>query len=470
MRTPLNNKKVIFGWTMYDWANSVFSLTIATAIFPPYFNAMSKIAAINGGSSVDGPYQLTLLGHQFETSSLYSFSLSLGFLIVALLGPILSGIADANGNKKAYLKFFCYLGSISCMLMFFFNASNVFFGLILFILGLIGFSGSIIFYNAYLPEIVTTDLYDRVSARGFSMGYIGSVILLLLCLINIINPGLLFPVYSKILSLMEMGTSKAEAIKEANTYYESLATRLSFVTVGIWWMGFAQITFNSLPDNSAAQPYEGNVFSKGFKSLQKVWIEIKEANSETHIKRYLWGFFFTSMGLQTVMYMATLFGSQELKLKTSEIIVTVLIIQLIAILGAWAFARVSEKKGNIFSLIIMVLIWIGICVAAYFVKSVYGFYALAGVVGLVMGGIQSMFRSTYAKLIPANTPNHVSYFSFYDVCEKFAIVLGTLSYGIIADITGTMRLSAVSLSIFFIIGLFFLARIKNIKTLPTQPI
>ncbi|MBP9186493.1 MAG: MFS transporter [Bacteroidia bacterium] len=470
MNISLNNKKVIFGWTMYDWANSVFSLTVTTAIFPPYFNAMSKIAAVKNGSAIDGPYQLSLFGHQFETSSLYSFSLSLGFLVVALLGPILSGIADARGNKKSYLKFFCYLGSISCMLMFFFNANNVFFGLILFIMGLIGFSGSIIFYNAYLPEIVTADLYDRISARGYSMGYIGSVILLLLCLLNIMNPSFLFPVYDKTLSLMQMGASKADAIKQATTYYETLATRLSFVTVGVWWMGFAQITFSRLPNNTAAQRYEGNIFNKGFKSLKMVWVEIKEANSETHIKRYLWGFFFTSMGLQTVMYMATLFGSQELKLKTSEIIITVLIIQLIAILGAWAFARVSEKKGNIFSLIVMVLIWIAICIAAYFVNSVNGFYILAGVVGLVMGGIQSMFRSTYAKLIPANTPNHVSYFSFYDVCEKFAIVLGTLSYGIIADITGTMRLSAVALSIFFIIGLFFLARIKNIKTIHTNPI
>jgi UMF1 family MFS transporter len=465
MSAPLNNKKIIFGWTMYDWANSVFSLTIATAIFPPYYEAMSKSAAISNGSSATGPYYINLLGHQFANTALYSYSLSLGFLLVTIISPILSGIADVKGNKKSYLKFFCYLGSISCMLMYFFDAQNIYYGLSLFIMSLVGFGGSIVFYNAFLPEIVTEEMFDRVSARGFSMGYIGSVILLIINLVNIMFPELLFPVAAKTQEFIQSGLNEADALKKAKGYYEGMASKLSFVSVGVWWMGFAQIPFNRLPEKLRNQNYTGNILSKGFNELKNVWKEINGTNTHNHIKRYLWGFFFTSMGLQTVMYVATLFGSQELKLKTADLIVTVLIIQLIAIIGAWGFARIMEKIGNIYTLLIMVIIWIGICGVAYNVQTEYGFYKLAAVVGLVMGGIQSMFRSTFAKIIPDNTPNHASYFSFYDVCEKLAIVLGTFSYGIIADITGNMRLSIVALAIYFIIGLSFLVRIKNFKTL-----
>jgi UMF1 family MFS transporter len=465
MSTPLNNKKVIFGWTMYDWANSVFSLTIATAIFPPYYEAMSKAAAIKSGSSPQGPYYITLGGYEFANTALYSYSLSLGFLLVTIISPILSGIADVKGNKKSYLKFFCYLGSISCMFMYYFDAQNIYYGLSLFVLSLIGFGGSLVFYNAFLPEIVSEDLFDRVSARGFSMGYIGSVILLLINLVNIMFPEILFPVQAKTQEFLQTGLSEPDALKKARSYYEGIASKLSFVSVGIWWMGFAQIPFKHLPEKLRNQNYKGNILSKGINELKNVWKEINETNKHNHVKRYLWGFFFTSMGLQTVMYVATLFGSQELKLKTADLIVTVLIIQLIAIVGAWGFARISEKIGNIHTLLVMIVIWVGICGTAYHVKTEYGFYGLAAVVGLVMGGIQSIFRSTFAKIIPDNTPNHASYFSFFDVSEKLAIVLGTFSYGIIADITGNMRFSIVALAIYFVIGFSFLIRIKNFKAL-----
>ena len=465
MSAPLNNKKVIFGWTMYDWANSVFSLTIATAIFPPYYEAMSKAAAISSGSSPEGPYYITFLGHEFANTALYSYSLSLGFLLVTIISPILSGIADVKGNKKSYLKFFCYMGSISCMLMYFFDAQNIYYGLSLFVLSLIGFGGSLVFYNAFLPEIVSEDMFDRVSARGFSMGYIGSVILLLVNLINIMFPEILFPVQAKTQELIQTGLSEPDALKKAKGYYEGIASKLSFVSVGIWWMGFAQISFKHLPKKLRNQNYQDNVLSKGINELKNVWNQINETNKHNHVKRYLWGFFFTSMGLQTVMYVATLFGSQELKLKTADLIVTVLIIQLIAIVGAWGFARISEKIGNIHTLLVMVVIWIGICGVAYNVKTEYGFYGLAAVVGLVMGGIQSIFRSTFAKIIPDNTSNPASYFSFFDASEKLAVVLGTFSYGIIADITGNMRFSILALAIYFIIGFSFLIRIKNFKAL-----
>lgn len=465
MSKVLNDPKTVRAWTMYDWANSVFSLTVATAIFPPYFEAMSKQASIALGNPAVEPYYLDFFGLRVVNTALYSYAVSIGFLLVALISPVLSGIADARRNKKSFLKLFCYLGSLSCLLMYFFTPATVNLSIILFILSVVGFGGSIVFYNAFLPEIASEDQFDRISARGFSMGYIGSVILLIVNLVTIMFPGLFFPVDEKVNELIASGMGQETALKEAKGYYEAIATRLSFVSVAIWWAGFAQITFRRLPEEGAGAAYEGNVFHKGFNELKKVWEEIKAYNKVNHIKRYLWGFFFVSMGLQTVMYVASLFGSQELHLPTQDLIITVLIIQLIAILGAWMFSRISAKLGNIYTLIIMVVVWIAICLVAYVIDTATEFYALGALVGVVMGGIQSMFRSTYAKLIPDNTPNHASYFSFYDVCEKLAIVIGTFSFGLLLDLTGNMRTSVLALAVYFVLGLLFIARIKNFKTM-----
>ncbi len=464
MSKQLNDPKVIRAWTMYDWANSVFSLSIATAIFPPYYEAITKSASIASGNNIDGPYLINFLGMKIVNTALYSYSISIAFILITLVSPILSGIADARRNKKSFLKFFCYTGSVSCLMLYFFNASNIYLGILFFILSLIGFGGSIVFYNAFLPEIVTEDQFDKVSARGFSMGYIGSVILLIVNLVSIMFPQLFFPVKSKAQELVAAGILDAAALEQAKDYYVVLATKLSFVSVGLWWAGFAQITFKNLPEEKVTTKYEGNIFSKGFGEIKKVWNEI-QGKEHGKIKRYLWGFFFTSMGLQTVMYVASLFGSQELHLPTQDLIITILIIQLIAILGAWMFSRISAKVGNIYTLIFMILVWIGICFVAYKITTAIEFYSLGALVGIVMGGIQSMFRSTYAKLIPEHTHDHASYFSFYDVCEKLAIVIGTFSFGFLLNYTGNMRASILALAAYFIIGLFFIARIKNFKTL-----
>jgi UMF1 family MFS transporter len=467
MSKELNNKKVINSWAMYDWANSVFSLTIATAIFPPYYESISKAAAIASGSDPNGPYFLNFLGIKILNTAVYSYSLSLGFLLVTIFSPILSGIADARRNKKSFLKFFCYLGSLSCVSMYFFDSSTIFLGVALFIISLFGFGGSIVFYNAFLPEIATEDQFDRVSAKGFSMGYIGSVILLIVNLVTIMFPELFFPIESKTNELMNASSTldHASALSAAKDYYVGVASRLSFVSVGIWWAGFAQITFKNLQEDSPEIKYAGNILSKGFHELKNVWNAIRSNEEHGKIKRYLWGFFFTSMGLQTVLYVASLFGSQELHLPTQDLIITILIIQLIAILGAWLFSRISSKLGNIYTLIIMIVVWVFICFAAYKITTTIEFYLLGALVGVVMGGIQSMFRSTYAKLIPEKTHDHASYFSFYDVCEKLAIVFGTFSFGLLLDITGNMRASVLALAVYFIIGLFFISRIKNFKSL-----
>ncbi|MTI20920.1 MFS transporter [Fulvivirga sp. RKSG066] len=418
----INNKKTINGWCMYDWANSVYSLVITSAIFPVYYE--SATANADAGDKVD------FFGIQVVNSVLYSYSLSFSFLFVALILPLLSGIADYSGQKKLFMKVFAYTGAAACMGLYFFEGINTIeIGIICSVLASIGYSASLVFYDAFLPEITTTDRFDKVSAKGYSLGYIGSVILLVINLAMIMN--------YELFGFASQGQ----------------ASRFSFLMVGLWWIGFSQITFSRLKDNVFNRKVEGNVLTEGYKELKKVWMSLKEMRV---MKLFLLAFFFYNMGVQTIMYLATLFGSKELKLEGSQLILTILIIQLVAIGGAYFFAFVSAKRGNKFSLQVMVLIWVAICFGAYFVYDQYAFYALAFIVGLVMGGIQSLSRATFAKLIPESSIDHASYFSFYDVTYNISIVLGTFSYGLIEQITGSMRNSTLALMLFFIVGFGFL--------------
>jgi len=421
LSTFKNTKKVQNAWAMYDWANSVYSLVITSTIFPVYFNSVTK--GLNSDDRVD------FFGFEIVNTVLYSYSISFSFLIIALISPILSGIADASGQKLQFMKFFAYLGSISCIALFFFDGNNLEWGICFSVLASVGYAGSIVFYNAYLPEITTPDKYDILSAKGFALGYIGSVILLVVNLLMI-----QFPSWFMLSD-------------------DGMAARLSFLITGVWWAGFSQIPFRVLPQNSFGKDIKREFLLKGFQEIKKVWNEVKQIKV---MYRFLASFFFYSMGVQTVMYLAAMFGDKELGLPGDQLIMTILIIQLVAIAGSYFFAFISKKYGNKQSLVIMVLIWIGICAGAYYVYTVYEFFALAFVVGLVMGGIQSLSRSTFSKLIPRNTTDHASYFSFYDVTEKLAIVLGTFSYGFIEQITGSMRNSTLSLGIFFLVGLGFL--------------
>jgi UMF1 family MFS transporter len=446
-----NNKRITNAWCMYDWANSVYPLTITSAIFPIYWNSQTK----------EG---VEFFGMHLSNTVLYSYCLSFAFLVIALINPILSGIADIAGNKKTFMKIFVIIGCMSCFFMSFFDQEHVWIGMITFIFGTIGFAGSLVFYNAFLPEIATEEKFDSLSAKGFSLGYIGGVILLIFNLALILFPEIIFDVNGKTLKLIANGSEPELALSEAKNFYSGPASRLAFVTVGIWWYLFSLIPFRYLPNrkvkNSAVS------FTKGYKELVKVYHEVKKNRA---IKRYLGAFFFYSMGVQTVMYVAAIFGDKELKLPAQNLIITILIIQLISDAGAYSFSFLSKKIGNINALLLAVLIWIGVCVGAYFVKSVDSFYILAVVVGSIMGGIQSLSRSTYAKLIPTGTLDNASYFSFYEFTEKVAIVLGTFSFGFIEfaiyKMTGetSMRYSVLSLMAFFIVGALLLNGIRKLS-------
>ncbi len=425
----LNNKKITNAWCMYDWANSVYSLTITTAVFPIYFESVT--------TSADGSKLVEFFGWELPNTVLYSYALSFSFLLTAVIIPLLTGIADYTGKKKLFLKIFAYLGSASCAGMFFFEGANLEFGVLMAILASVGYSGSLVFYDAFLPEIATQDKFDRLSARGYSLGYIGSVILLIFNLVMIEAPGLFG---------LEDG---------------SLPARISFLTVAVWWAGFAQITFARLPENPFAKKATGGWVKKGYEELIMVYNRIKEL---TNIKRYVIAYFFFNGGVQAVMYLASLFGAKELQMETQYLILTVLIIQLVAIAGAYLFAGVSEKKGNIYSLSVMIVIWIVVCFAAFFVQNNIQFFILAFFVGMIMGGIQALSRATYSKLIPKDTEDHASFFSFYDVTFNLSIVAGTLAYGSIELITGSMRYSALGLILFFVLGLAILRKVKLVQS------
>jgi MFS transporter, UMF1 family len=428
--SALNNPRTVRAWYMYDWANSVYTLVVTTAIFPIYY----KVIAQTGGSD-----DVKFLGFTLKSSVLYSYSLSFSFFVVALILPFLSGAADYTGNKKAFMKFFVGTGSLGCMGLYFFDSiDRLAWGMACSIIASIGYSGSLVFYDAFLPEIVTQDRFDKTSARGYAMGYYGSVLLIVLCLGFIMNAH----------SFGFTGTSD-----EASLH----AMRVSFIIVGVWWIGFSMIPFSILPDNIYRERPKGNMWTKGYKEISKVWQSLEH---QRPLKKYLVAFFFFNMGVQTVMYLASLFGQDVLHLEEDTLIQILIIIQLVGAIGAWTFARVSSRFGNKATLIFMIIVWIGVCLGAYFVANAFQFYILAFIVGMIMGGIQALARATYSKLIPPETLDHASYFSFYDVMYNLSLVMGTLSFGYINQVTGSMRYSALGLGVYFLVGLFFLIQVK----------
>ncbi len=416
-----SEKKVHRAWAMYDWANSAYNLVITSTIFPAYYVAVTTTKE-NGVIVND---KVNFFGSTFSNTALFDYALAVAYLIIAIISPILSSIADYRGNKKRFMQLFCYLGAISCCGLYFFKGDTVELGIILFSLAALGYCGSIVFYNAFLPEIAVEKDRDRVSAQGYAYGYIGSVILQLVCFVFVLSP-------------------KTFGITD-----DTFAPRLSFLLVGIWWFLFAQIPFARLPKGTPMEQHsEHSILTNGFHELGKVWQQIKKL---AVLKTYLGAFFLYSMGVQTVMLAATIFGSKELKLETSQLIMTILIIQLVAIAGAFLMSKLSEKFGNLKVLLFVVLTWIGVCIGAYYTTTPTEFYIIATVVGLIMGGIQSLSRSTYSKLMP-ETKDTTSFFSFYDVTEKIAIVIGMFSFGFIEEMTGSMRNSIVALVGFFAAG------------------
>ncbi len=424
------DKKLINSWAFYDWANSVYSLVISTAIFPIYYETVTQTES----------GLVTFLGTQFDNTTLYTYALSFSFLIVAFISPVLSGIADFVGNKKSYMKFFCYFGGLSVMMLYFFEGvETLWIGILFSIFASIGFWGSIVFYNAYLPEIAFNDQQDKVSAKGFMYGYAGSVLLLLFNLSMVMKPDLYGIVDS------------------------SLPPRISFLSVGIWWMGFAQYTFKYLPESISQKNKEKNYIFQGFKELLKT---MKELTDQPVMLNFLTSFFLYSVGVQSIILLATIYGKKEIGLETSSLIMTIIIIQLVGILGAYFFSKISERFGNILTLKITIVIWALSSLSAYFLERddpnvQLKFYIISGFIGLVLGAIQSLSRSTFSKLLPKETEDNTTYFSFFGFIEKIAIVWGTFIFGFTISITNSMRNSILLLTLFFVLSFIVLSFMKK---------
>lgn len=414
------DKKVIRAWIMYDWSNSVFQLTILSIVFPIYFTKITT----TGDSSI-----VSFFGIDIINSVLYSWSIAVAYLIVAFFSPFFSAIADYTGRRRAFMKFFTFMGATACGLLFFFDKTNINWGVIYFIIATIGYGGSIVFYNSFLPVIAESKDQDRISANGYAMGYLGAVLLLLFNLAMIKKPEL-FGITDKL-----------------------LPAKISFVTVFVWWVSFSQITFFRLPKYTFGNRTKGgNVLLKGYGELRKVFAQIRKMPL---LSIYLVGYFFMTMGLLTVMFMAAIYGRKELKLGDEILVPTILLIQLLGMVGAWVFVKLSKWFGNIRSLIFAIISWILICFGAFFITDATGFIIVAIFVGLIMGGTQALARSTYSKMLP-ETRDHTSFFSFFDVMEKTATVAGTFSFGIIEAITGSMRYSVLAIVSFFLISLVFM--------------
>ncbi|TYB79851.1 MFS transporter [Bizionia myxarmorum] len=424
---PKGSSKLLNAWAFYDWANSVYTLTIASSIFPIFYSALfiSEIKVVYA------------FGLELKSTALITFVTAFTFLVVSIMSPLLSGIADYVGNKKSFMKFFCYVGGIGCIGLYWFSLEHIYISLVFYFMGLIGYWGSLVFYNSYLPDIAFPEQQDRISARGFSLGYVGSVILLVTNLIMVLS--------------QETGEAKMAMM------------RLSFVMVGLWWILFSQYTFYILPKGvKNGNKVTRNVILNGFKELRSVWHQLKE---NLRLKRFLGAFFVYSMSVQTIMLIAVYFGEEEIAWgddgqKTMGLIVSILVIQVVAILGAFLTSRASEKFGNVKTLIVVNIIWMSLCFAAYFVVTPVHFYVTAGFVGLVMGGVQALSRSTYSKFLP-DTADTTSYFSFYDVAEKIGIVIGMIIFATVDQITGSMRNAILFLFVFFLFGIFLLFRVPR---------
>lgn len=475
-----NNPKIMKAWALYDWANSVYSLVITSTIFPIYYSILTTksekselVAETDRWIQVPVRNMITIFGKEYQPDAIYGYSLTISFLIVVLLSPFLSSLADTIGNKKSFLQFFCYLGATSCMgLAMFTGMDTVFLGLLFSITASVGFWGSLVFYNSFLPDIATPDRQDALSARGYVYGYIGSVILVVICLV-----------------LIQVFAKDAEQAK--------IYTRVSFLITGSWWFGFSQYTFKHLPrfgnikdqlpkdlvllnykNIFNAHAEQGGVWvvlkdnikfyidiaKQSFRELFKVG---KTLFKDRNLKFFLSSFFFYSVGMQTIFLMATLFGKSEINLDQEKLILTLLVIQIEAIIGAVVFSRLSRKIGNKNVISIAIVLWIVACLSAYFLNKEnpnveYQFYAIAGIIGLVMGGLQAMSRSTYSKLLPENSMDNTTFFSFYDVLEKIAIIIGTFIFATMIEKYHNMRFSALSMSVFFAIGLI-LIRFLQVK-------
>ena len=420
----LNDRKQIFGWVMYDWANSAYITTVTVAVLPAYF--ASVIIPAEG---------LTIGNTTYQATALWGFLISLSAFFVFIFAPILGAISDFSSSKKKFLMFFCYSGSLAACLLFFCKAGDIALTIGLFLIAQIGFVAANIFYDAFLPQIASEDKLDWVSGQGFAFGYIGG--------------GLQFALSLGLIAAHQSLGISAE-----------LAARLAILMAGLWWGGFTLITFVYLKEVKATEelPKEYRHLPKWLAYTQvglvRTVVTVRKVKLFRQMFMFLIAYLIYNNGIQTVITMATIFGKEELNFNTNTLMITLLMIQFVSILGALVFSKLASIISAKNALMITLVGWSVVVIYAYFLQTPTEYFILGGLVGLVMGGSQSLSRSFYGAMIPAKAS--AEFYGFYSVFNKGSAIFGPLLFGIISQVTGNARNSILSLIIFFIVGLVLL--------------
>ncbi len=423
----MNDRREIFGWTMYDWANSAFSTTVVTVFLGPYLSNIAQAAADANG-------MLYLFGIPIKYDSLFTYCVSASILLQVVLLPILGAIADYSHLRKRMLMTFSTLGAVATILLFFVAPGLHWVGAALFILANVSFGASIVFYNAYLPDIASPDQRDQVSSRGFALGYAGGGLLLLLNL-------LLF------------------SFRERLGVDSALAARLSLASAGLWWLGFSLITFRTLRPRHAARQLPGgeSYLTVGFKQLRSTFRQISKFPQTV---RYLVAFLLYNDGIQTVIVVAAIFASIELGMDDQQLILVILMIQAVAFLGAFfLFPFLARRLGAKGAIVASLIVWSLVVIYAFAALTTQlQFWILGAVIALVLGGSQALSRSLFAQMIPQG--REAEFFSFYEVSDRATSFLGPLIFGLANQLFGSLRYGILSLIILFVLGLALLLTVN----------
>jgi UMF1 family MFS transporter len=429
-RGEVNDKREIFGWLMYDWANSAFYTTVVGALFGPYLTALAQGAVGENGTVLN----LGFLG-SVTAKSLHTFTVTIAVLSQVFLLPVVGAIADYSHKKKRYMAIFCYIAVAANCLMFFVAGNLYLLGSFLFIIATLCYGASMVLYNAYLPEISTEDQRDKVSSRGFALGYLGGGLLLAL------NFGF-------VILAPKIGVS------------QGMAVRLSLLSAGIWCGGFAIITFRRLRTRAPAQtlPSGKSFLSVG---LSQLAVTFRELNRLRHTLRYLIAYLFYNDGIQTVISAASVFLAQELFVARGQdapqsfLLGIYLLVQFVAIGGSLLFERVARWAGTKHAILISIVIWIGIVIYCYsFLQTTTEAYVLGVMIAIVLGGSQALSRSLFSRMIPAGRES--SFFGLYEVAERGTSWMGPLVFSIVVARTGSYRQALLSLIFFFVAGMIIL--------------
>ena len=425
-----NDRKTIFGWCMYDWANSAYITTAAVALLPNYF-----AQAVVGKAGVD------IFGMNMSATALWGFMLGGAAFLVFLFAPVLGAIADFSSGKRRFLASFAYMGSLFATMLYFCKSGDVGLTIALFMGTQVCFVAGNVFYDAFLPQIASEDKLDSVSAKGYAFGYVGGSLQ-----------------FAIALGLVAMQKTPED---------QAMAARIGMAMTGIWWAGWTLLTMKYLKEVKI--PYElPEAYRDRPKSLAYLALGIsrtvataKRVGRFKHLTLFLVAYMIYNDGIHTVTSMATIYGTEELRLSTTALMVTLLLVQVVAIGGALVFSRIANRIGAKHAVMCALVLWSGVVTYGYFIHTATEFFVLGIIVGVVLGGTQALSRSFYGAMIPEQAS--AEFYGFYSVFSKFSSIWGPVTFGFIKQITGSARLAIISLMIFFIVGLILLGFVDEEK-------